>query len=73
MVLVRLLLFPVCGLLFSVGGTPVADRYAYVPMIGLFVIAGWGLGDLANRLPGARIACPVAAIGMFADVRRCCQ
>jgi len=42
MVLVRAAALPVCGLLFSVGGTPVADRYAYVPMIGLFVIAGWG-------------------------------
>jgi protein O-mannosyl-transferase len=39
-------LVPVIGLV-QVGIQPMADRYTYVPMIGLFVMLVWGLGDLA--------------------------
>lgn len=46
-------LLPVIGL-FQVGLWPaMADRWAYVPLIGLLVIIAWGSGDLAAkwRLP----------------------
>lgn len=43
-------LLPVIGLI-QVGGQAMADRYTYVPTIGLFVMAVWGFGDLAQRFP----------------------
>ena len=42
-------LLPVSGII-QVGGHALADRYAYVPLIGLFMIVVWGLGELAQRL-----------------------
>ena len=38
-------LIPVIGLV-QVGEQAMADRYTYVPLIGLFIIIGWGLPDL---------------------------
>jgi tetratricopeptide (TPR) repeat protein len=42
-------LVPVSGIGQS-GMQAMADRYTYVPAIGLFLMAGWGLADLAKRL-----------------------
>lgn len=39
-------LLPVIGLV-QVGGQAMADRYSYVPYIGLFIILAWGLFDLS--------------------------
>jgi tetratricopeptide (TPR) repeat protein len=41
-------LFPVSGLV-QVGSHAMADRYTYVPLIGLFVMVAWGAADLAGR------------------------
>jgi len=41
-------LVPVIGLV-QVGMQAMADRYAYVPLIGLFVIVAWGAFDLAEH------------------------
>jgi tetratricopeptide (TPR) repeat protein len=38
-------LVPVIGLV-QVGAQAMADRYTYVPLIGLFIIAAWGLPEL---------------------------
>jgi Tfp pilus assembly protein PilF len=38
-------LVPVAGLV-QVGGHGMADRYTYIPLIGLFVIIAWGVSDL---------------------------
>jgi tetratricopeptide (TPR) repeat protein len=45
-------LVPVIGLV-QVGGQAMADRYTYVPLIGLFLLLTWGAADLAAawRLP----------------------
>ena len=43
-------LVPVIGIV-QVGGQSMADRYAYVPLIGLFIIIAWGTGDLTRSLP----------------------
>jgi Flp pilus assembly protein TadD len=45
-------LVPVIGLV-QVGGQSMADRYTYVPSIGLFLMLSWGAADLAAiwRLP----------------------
>jgi tetratricopeptide (TPR) repeat protein len=39
-------LVPVIGLV-QAGGQSMADRYTYLPSIGLFMMVGWGLADLA--------------------------
>lgn len=42
-------LLPVSGLV-QLGQYARADRYAYVPMVGIFIAIAWGLGELAVRL-----------------------
>ena len=39
---------PMIGLV-QVGNQAMADRYAYLPFIGLFVMIAWGVAELANR------------------------
>jgi Flp pilus assembly protein TadD len=48
---------PVIGLV-QVGSQSMADRYTYIPLIGLFIIIAWGMSDISAKLPGRRI--PVA-------------
>ncbi|MFC1577587.1 tetratricopeptide repeat protein [Thermodesulfobacteriota bacterium] len=43
-------LVPVIGLV-QVGSQAMADRYTYVPLIGLFIILAWGVPDLLKRFP----------------------
>jgi len=38
-------LLPVIGL-FQVGGQALADRYTYMPLTGIFIVAAWGLPDV---------------------------
>jgi Tfp pilus assembly protein PilF len=46
-------LVPVIGIV-QVGMQAMADRYTYVPHIGLFIAVVWGAGDLASRQPHGR-------------------
>lgn len=46
-------LLPVIGLV-QVGGQQIADRYTYLPSIGIFVIVAWGAADLVAWRRGAR-------------------
>ena len=46
-------LVPVIGIV-QVGMQAMADRYTYVPHIGLFIAVVWGAGDLASRQPRGR-------------------
>ena len=41
-------LVPMIGLV-QVGVQAMADRYAYLPLIGLFIAIGWAIADLAQR------------------------
>jgi len=41
-------LVPVLGLL-QAGVQATADRYSYIPSIGLLIVIGWGVGDLAAK------------------------
>jgi protein O-mannosyl-transferase len=41
-------LVPVIGLV-QVGNQAMADRYTYIPFLGLFVMAAWGFGDLGGQ------------------------
>ena len=42
-----------------------ADRYVYVPCIGLFIIIAWGLGDLAAAAAIPRVIPVLAAFGVI--------
>jgi len=46
-------LVPMIGLV-QIGDQGRADRYTYLPLIGLFVIAAWTCADLVERQPRAR-------------------
>jgi tetratricopeptide (TPR) repeat protein len=41
-------LVPVIGFV-QIGGRALADRYTYVPFIGLFMMVAWGIADLRSR------------------------
>jgi len=53
-------LVPVIGLV-QVGDQAWADRFTYLPLIGLFIIFAWGARDLTAGWPGARVLCPLGA------------
>jgi tetratricopeptide (TPR) repeat protein len=46
-------LLPVIGLI-QVGGQASADRYTYLPSIGLTIVLAWAMADLVKRYPQAR-------------------
>ncbi len=58
-------LLPVIGLV-QVGTQSHADRYTYVPMIGLSIMLAWGAAELVARRPRARNAVAAAAIAACA-------
>jgi tetratricopeptide (TPR) repeat protein len=53
-------LIPVIGLV-QVGAQARADRYMYVPMVGLAIMAAWGIADLLRARPRLGAALGVAA------------
>lgn len=55
-----LTLVPVIGLV-QVGLQATADRYTYVPLIGLFMMAAWGAPALLPQGPGRRVVLSSAA------------
>jgi len=59
-------LLPVIGVV-QVGSQAMADRYTYVPYIGLFVMAAWGGAELAHklRLPDNALRVATAAVLVF--------
>jgi tetratricopeptide (TPR) repeat protein len=54
-------LVPVIGLV-QVGNQSMADRYTYLPGVGLFIIAAWGLGEVFQRSKGWVPATAAAAV-----------
>jgi Tfp pilus assembly protein PilF len=60
-------LVPVIGLV-QVGYQARADRYTYVPLVGLFLLAVWGTRDLLARWRCPR---PAAAVGVAALLAVC--
>jgi tetratricopeptide (TPR) repeat protein len=54
-----IVLFPVIGLVQS-GGQFIADRFSYVPTVGIWIMAAWGMHDLAAARPVLR---RIVAIG----------
>ena len=54
-------LVPVIGLV-QVGEQAIADRYSYLPSIGLFLMVAWGLGDIARLWPRLKPVLAAAAV-----------
>ncbi|HEX5688521.1 MAG TPA: tetratricopeptide repeat protein, partial [Roseiflexaceae bacterium] len=55
------MLVPVIGLV-QIGEQSHADRYTYIPTIGIFIATAWLLADLAERGSAARIATTAACV-----------
>ncbi len=62
-------LVPVIGLV-QVGDQAMADRYAYIPLIGIFVMIAWGVVDLADSRQAGIIprAIPAACVLLAVSV-----
>jgi tetratricopeptide (TPR) repeat protein len=61
-------LAPVIGII-QVGMQAMADRYTYLPLVGIFIMASWGAAELAarRRVPArAAAACASVVVAAFA-------
>jgi tetratricopeptide (TPR) repeat protein len=58
-------LVPVIGVV-QVGSQARADRYTYLPHVGLFVAGVWGAADLLKRSPRAQVAAAAVAVAAAA-------
>ncbi|NQT10954.1 MAG: tetratricopeptide repeat protein [Desulfobacteraceae bacterium] len=54
-------LIPVIGLI-QVGAQGMADRYTYIPLIGLFIMLAWGISDLLKKWHYRKTVLAVCAI-----------
>jgi len=54
-------LLPVIGII-QVGNQAMADRYTYIPLIGLFIIVAWGLPELLVRFKPALAVAGIASV-----------
>jgi tetratricopeptide (TPR) repeat protein len=65
------MLVPVIGIL-QVGGQSMADRYTYVPLVGIFIVVVWGVAEvierrqLSVRLP--LVASTVVVVSLYATI-----
>ncbi len=58
-------LFPVSGIMQS-GVQASADRFTYVPLIGIFIMVSWGLWDLAGSRRAGKSVATILACGVIA-------
>ncbi|MDL1964210.1 MAG: tetratricopeptide repeat protein, partial [Deltaproteobacteria bacterium] len=58
-------LVPVIGLV-QVGSQSMADRYTYIPLIGLFIIVAWGIADILMRYQIKRVALAIVYSSVLA-------
>lgn len=57
-------LLPVIGLLIS-GDASLADRYTYVPFIGLFIILAWLAREVGRKLNAGRVVAAAGAVAVL--------
>jgi len=60
-------LVPVIGLI-KIGDFALADRYMYIPLIGLSIIIAWGLPEILAGLPRKRAVLATAALATLAGL-----
>jgi Flp pilus assembly protein TadD len=58
-------LVPVIGLV-QVGGQSMADRYSYVPLIGIFIAVVWLVAEISGKWPQRRLVLTGLSIGVLA-------
>jgi Tfp pilus assembly protein PilF len=63
-------LVPVIGLV-QVGGQAMADRYTYIPLIGIFMMVAWGLPELLSKWRYRRFVFSAASVLVFAILLLC--
>jgi Flp pilus assembly protein TadD len=63
-------LMPVIGLI-QVGKQAMADRYAYIPMIGLFIIIAWGISDLLRGWPWRKVIFAITSGAVISGLMIC--
>jgi len=63
-------LVPVIGLV-QVGVQSYADRYTYVPLIGIFIVIAWGAADIVKNRPYRKLAAGVSAVFILALLSVC--
>jgi protein O-mannosyl-transferase len=60
-----LTLLPVIGLL-QVGSQSHADRYTYIPLVGIFVALAWGAEEWTRRMPNRLLPLSVSGVAVIA-------
>lgn len=63
-------LVPVIGLV-QVGNQALADRYTYIPLIGLFIIVAWGVPDLLAKYQYRKILLTASAFAVLLALSIC--
>lgn len=57
-------LVPVIGIV-QVGMQSMADRYTYIPLTGIFIMAAWGMKSIAEAIPRSRAMLAAIAIALI--------
>jgi len=65
------MLMPVNMLIYLVGSASRADRYTYLPLIGLFIMLAWGIPAFLPESPRTRVGIRIAAIAALAALFCC--
>ena len=55
---------PVIGIV-QVGDQAMAERYTYIPFIGLFIAVVWLVGDAVAKSPAIKIAAQLLAVAVI--------
>ena len=55
---------PMTGIAVTIGPHAMADRYAYLPLIGIFVVVCWGVAELVKRWHLSPAVCAAAALAV---------
>jgi tetratricopeptide (TPR) repeat protein len=65
-------LVPVSGLIKVGSGTfAMADRYTYIPLIGLFLIIAWAIGDIAAKWQHKKLVLGLSALAALSALSIC--
>lgn len=63
-------LVPVIGLV-QIGSQSMADRYTYIPLVGLFIVASWGIYDVTAQWRSQRMVLTVLSAAVLCPLMIC--
>jgi tetratricopeptide (TPR) repeat protein len=55
---------PMTGIAVTIGPHSMADRYAYLPLLGIFVVVCWGVAELVKRWHLPAVVCATGAVAV---------